>query len=115
VKDDAALGVACEDAIEHQGVIVDVEVQASEALHAEHRAALSAFDAVLLGAVRRERRLHEDAREGGEPVGFEDRQPELEGRKDVLANGDIREHAVDELRGAVGIRRPVQLGQTVRP
>jgi hypothetical protein len=77
MKEHAVLGSAGEDAVEHQGVKVDVEVQAAETLYAEHRPALGPVDPVAhrTRTVARERGLDEDPRECGQHVGLVGGEP----------------------------------------
>lgn len=100
--------VAGEDAVEKDGVEVNIEVQtAAEALDQRDGSGRAAFDAVeLLGArpVRSERDFDEDAAERGENVRLERGEPAelMRERQDELADRDVGEDSIDEVGTGVG-------------
>jgi hypothetical protein len=67
---------------------VDVQIQAAEALHAEHRPALNSVKPIAFGprAIAGENGLDEDARERRQHVGLERGElAELEGERQRIA------------------------------
>jgi hypothetical protein len=106
VKDNAAVGIANEDAILHHDVHVHVQVQApAEPLHEGDRTALAAYEPIPTPArsIEAEDRLHEEARHRAEHLRLEGRErAQLEReRQDVLAHGHVGKHAVDQMRRRV--------------
>ncbi len=106
VEPELALGVAREDAVENDKMIVHVKVDArSAALNEVDGAALRSLDAIALGAspVEREHALDKDARDGREHIGPEGNKPaKLVGhREDVLPQGNVGQDPIDQERGRV--------------
>lgn len=112
MKDNAVVGIANEDAIDHDYVDVHVEVQAAREARTKVTAprspamshpAACAFDSG-------EDRLDEQARHRAEHLAL--RRALLERRRrGVHAHGHVGEHAVDQVRRRVRVRRAAQLGR----
>jgi hypothetical protein len=106
VKDHAPLLVARQHAVQEDGVEVHIQVEAAtESLDERQSATFHSIEPLALGAgaIGREDRLDEDAREGSENSGLECRESaELEGeRQHELTHGDIWENAIDKMGGAI--------------
>jgi hypothetical protein len=105
MKDHGPARITRKDAVENEDMKVDIQVQTAEALHAEHRAALGPVDPVPLGpgAVGREGRLDEDARERRQRLRLEGGEPaKLIGQgKDVLSDGHLGQDPVHQVRRTV--------------
>ena len=106
VKNNAVVGIAHEDAIEHQDVHMHVQLQApAEALHERDRTALAAHEPIPTRArsVEAEDRFDEESRHRAEHLGLEGgERAQLEReREDVLAHGHVGKHAVDQMRRGV--------------
>jgi len=107
VEREAAIGVLGEDAVEHEGVEVNVQLEPiPEALDYGHGSALSVAHAVSAcpPAIEAEDGADGDAEHRaaervvpGEPVAQAVRQ-----REHPLAHGDVRQDVVDEVRGLLG-------------
>jgi hypothetical protein len=107
VEEHALLRVAAEDAVEEDGVKMNVQVQAAaEALHKRDRPTLPLLGALAPGAgpIAREDHLDKDAGDSREHVGLERReQAQLVGQREhELTHGHVGQDAIDQVGGGVG-------------